>query len=264
MKKKLVVLGAMALLLVTVTQVFAATIGIDNFNEANQEVCMPITACVSAVSSSSVATTDAIGGTRDVIVVRTSGTNAVSAKSGDASDYFSYSAGNFTQGTLEVVWDGDNDPSVLNYTGLGGKDLTNLGTNTGIYFREVYNDLAFTIRVELYTDVNNWSYGLVAIPAAQSGTNFNIPFSSLLQGGSGPASLNNIGAIRLMAGSGVTALDFSVDYMAADNQVPTAVNLQSFTPAANSTLPVIGFVGFLALAIVSLGAIIVRREQKRA
>ncbi len=45
---------------------------------------------------------------------------------------------------------------------------------------------------------------------------------------------------------------------------PTAVSLESFTPAANSTLPVIGFVGFLALAIVSLGAIIVRREQKRA
>ncbi len=45
---------------------------------------------------------------------------------------------------------------------------------------------------------------------------------------------------------------------------PTAVNLESFTPAANSTLPVIGFVGFLALAIVSLGAIIVRREQKHA
>ncbi|MBK7915676.1 MAG: hypothetical protein IPJ94_05360 [Chloroflexi bacterium] len=45
---------------------------------------------------------------------------------------------------------------------------------------------------------------------------------------------------------------------------PTAVNLESFTPAANSTLPVIGFVGFLALAIVSLGTFIVRREQKRA
>ncbi|MBK6711444.1 MAG: hypothetical protein IPG51_14080 [Chloroflexi bacterium] len=45
---------------------------------------------------------------------------------------------------------------------------------------------------------------------------------------------------------------------------PTAVSLESFTPAANSTLPVIGFVGFLALAIISLGTFIVRREQKRA
>jgi len=48
------------------------------------------------------------------------------------------------------------------------------------------------------------------------------------------------------------------------NFTPTAVSLQSFTPASSSTLPVIGFVGFLALAIVSVGMIIVRREQKRA
>lgn len=52
------------------------------------------------------------------------------------------------------------------------------------------------------------------------------------------------------------------DYQTGFN--PTAVSLQSFTPAANSTLPVIGFVGFLALAIVSLGTFIVRREQKKA
>ncbi|MCA9872287.1 MAG: hypothetical protein KC441_01495 [Anaerolineales bacterium] len=45
---------------------------------------------------------------------------------------------------------------------------------------------------------------------------------------------------------------------------PTAVSLQSFTPGANSTLPVLGLVGVLALAIVSLGVVIVRREQKRA
>ena len=45
---------------------------------------------------------------------------------------------------------------------------------------------------------------------------------------------------------------------------PTAVSLQSFSPAAGSTLPIIGFVTVLALAIVSLGAVIVRREQKKA
>ena len=45
---------------------------------------------------------------------------------------------------------------------------------------------------------------------------------------------------------------------------PTAVSLQSFTPASSSALPVIGFVGFLALAVVSVGMFIVRREQKKA
>lgn len=45
---------------------------------------------------------------------------------------------------------------------------------------------------------------------------------------------------------------------------PTAVNLQSFTPAGNSTLPVVAFIGFLALVIVSFGVVIVRREQRKA
>jgi hypothetical protein len=45
---------------------------------------------------------------------------------------------------------------------------------------------------------------------------------------------------------------------------PTAVNLQSFTPAGNSTLPVVAFIGFLALVIVSFGVVIVRREQHKA
>jgi hypothetical protein len=42
---------------------------------------------------------------------------------------------------------------------------------------------------------------------------------------------------------------------------PTAVTLQSFSPAASNT-PVIALVGFLSLAIVAFGLIIVRRERR--
>jgi hypothetical protein len=42
---------------------------------------------------------------------------------------------------------------------------------------------------------------------------------------------------------------------------PTAVSLQSFAPVT-SALPTIGLLGFLALAVVSLGVVIVRRERK--
>lgn len=62
------------------------------------------------------------------------------------------------------------------------------------------------------------------------------------------------GALRHVLGS--TALgEFSF------STTPTAVNLQSFTPAA-SAMPVAGLVGFLALALVSFGVVIVRRERR--
>lgn len=73
--------------------------------------------------------------------------------------------------------------------------------------------------------------------------------------------------VRLSSAGGLTATGEAPDGEVEDYIFgfgPTAVSLQSFTPAANSTLPVIGFVGFLALAIVSLGTFIVRREQKKA
>ncbi|MBK8986974.1 MAG: hypothetical protein IPM39_13005 [Chloroflexi bacterium] len=72
--------------------------------------------------------------------------------------------------------------------------------------------------------------------------------------------------VRLSSAGGLgstgPALDGEVeDYIYSFG--PTAVSLQSFTPAASSTLPVIAFIGFLGLAIVSLGAFIVRRERSR-
>jgi len=73
--------------------------------------------------------------------------------------------------------------------------------------------------------------------------------------------------VRLSSAGGLTATGPAPDGEVEDyifGFTPTAVSLQSFTPASNSTLPVIGFVGLLALAVVSLGVVVVRREQKRA
>lgn len=257
---KRAVLFALLIGLSMVTVVSAATIGIDNFNDP-QEVCIPTTVGC-PLSQSAVTTTNALGGFRTATVTRTAGTNAVTARSADTSDYFSYSAGNFTQGTLELVWDGNNNPATIDYAGLGGVDLTDGATNNGIYFREVYNDLEFTLRVEIYTDANNWSFGNITIPAGQSGVNFNIPFASFAQGGgaAGPANLANVGAVRLLAGSGISALDFSIDYMAADSGVPTAVTLANANAQSQTGyLVVLALVGVFGLGLLSFATVQKRR-----
>jgi hypothetical protein len=73
--------------------------------------------------------------------------------------------------------------------------------------------------------------------------------------------------VRLSSAGGLTATGAAPDGEVEDyiwGFGPTAVNLQSFTPAGNSTLPVVAFIGFLALVIVSFGVVIVRREQRKA
>jgi hypothetical protein len=240
--------------------VSADTVGIDNFNDF-QRVCDPTTgACPD--SESAIATTNAIGGFRTISIVKTAGdpVDSVSARSGSGTDFLSYSSDNFTTGSLMLVWDGNSNPATIDYTGLGSVDLINAGVpNTGIYLRQVTNDLEFTLRVEVYTNATDWSYGEVVIPAGSSNANFNIPFASFTTGGGAGATLTNVGAI-VMEVANVESLDFSIDYIAADNQTPTAVTLSSNSVQSQAGyIATLALVGVFGLALLSFATVQKRR-----
>jgi len=150
-------------------------------------------------------------------------------------------------------------------SGNGGRlDITitdiSVGTSSGV--PQVFMDFGSGM-VEV--TLRNSTGTVLAMPLVE-GTHsvyFDIPAGTF-----DGVNIRNIPTrVRLSSAGGLSATGPAPDGEVEDyifGFTPTAVSLQSFTPASNSTLPVIGFVGFLALAIVSVGMIIVRREQKRA
>ena len=198
--------------------VHAARTGIDNFNAADQNIQDPTSP---PPASSSVSYGSSIGGTRDMVVTQNSG-NQVTANTGDFGDYLSYNQDTLTYGTLEVVWDADSDPSTIDYTGLGGVDLTDGGTNVGIFIFLVANDQTFPLILTIWTDASNWSSFTYNVPALQTNLLIQMPFASFVVGGGSGADFTNVGAIRMeIDGSSAPALDATFDWVTSDVGAPS-------------------------------------------
>jgi hypothetical protein len=174
-----------------------------------------------------------------MVVTRIGGSASVTAETGidvgNGPDVAGYSQGTGATGTWEIVWDGpDGDPNNINFTGLGGEDLSDSGTNTNLHIVGLTNDQAFTLRVEIYTDAANWSFVNLPQPI-QTDATVSIPVASFVTGGGAGADATNVGAIRIFVdGSSIPALDVSFDYISADGDNPTAVTLQDVTAASQS------------------------------
>ena len=266
MNRKFVVFIVMLLTLVVATQVYAAIVGIDNFNVADQDVCVPTTVCPSGVSSSAVAYASAIGGERDMVVTRSGGSQSVTAYAGvdvgGGADVVGYSQGTGATGTWEIVWDGaDGDPNNIDFVGLGGVDLSDAGTNTSLHIVGLTNDQPFTLRIEVYTDAANWSFANRLQPTQTSAT-VSIPIvGSFTTGGGGGADFTNVGAIRIFVdGSAIPALDVSFDYISADGDNPTAVTLQDVSASGQSAW--FPFALGTVLMVLFSTTVIVNRKRK--
>ena len=108
-------------------QVAAGTIIIDDFLTAQGPLSLTYPADVGTTVSSEVAGAGILGGARDIEVALVGGSlNGTTISAVVAS--FAHQQGPGITGTSTTVWDGtDGNGSVIDYTGLGGVDLTEGG-----------------------------------------------------------------------------------------------------------------------------------------
>jgi len=164
-----------------------------------------------------------IGGERDFDLTLLSGPGATLQANFGGNSMLEHGQLGSSTATSLIVWDGpDGDASTLDPTGLGGVDLTDGGTLTGILLGLDVNDLVAPLTLTAYTDAGNFSSATVILPGGVPPMIFLfVPFLDFVtQAGTG-ADFTNIGALSLFIdGSQTPSLDVQLDLIAASNPVP--------------------------------------------
>ncbi len=179
---------------------------IDGFNGDTQSVFDEIQDGVAVTSTA--AAPEAIGGSRDLIVNKTSDIGSISLVVNDPAspDLLQVRSDGFGGGERQVIWDGaGDDPAVVNDDGLGSIDLTSGGDAAGLRLVIGADLPAGSAVVQLYTNdgvsgtLTLSSTATLNIPqtTTQPTSVEFLPFTefSIAPGASGPADLTNIGAI---------------------------------------------------------------------
>jgi uncharacterized repeat protein (TIGR01451 family) len=164
--------------------------------------------------------TEVLGLERDFEVELTGTSGGQSVQMTVAADKLSLNPSIQAQGRYTAVWDGDdNDGSTagsgIDFDGLAGYDLTDLGSSAGIILEDVLADQAggsATIRV--YTDATNFSTLTMAIPNSVN-TDLFFDFADFTTAGGTGADFTDVGAIELEINSTVDAMDGEVEYISA-------------------------------------------------
>jgi hypothetical protein len=199
----------------------AAKTNIDHFDTTQTiSIVMPVPLPTTVVDS--IADALVLGGERDVIATMTSGVNATDRLKVDVNpggnSYFTYSSDVTINGTAEIQWDGSADAtkSNLDYTGLGGIDLTEAGARDRILLGVTQDDVPVNITIYVYTDASNWSYavfGLTGGIQAYAPRTFTATFANFVVGGGTGVDFTNVGAMTLFVDASVpvsTGLDLSL------------------------------------------------------
>jgi hypothetical protein len=200
-------LGAAASLAVIVTgsQAFAATLVLDNFSSPQWVQDGPT---VLNPNASQIADAGVLGGYRDLSVLNTDAdgdnTAATELRVSGGNLKFSNVAGAKGEGTL--TYDGDDDPTTVNTTGLGGVDLL-IGINPFFYFAEapgvVFDDVAVFRAMAWDMAGNTAVYEEILTPAYDSMLHFS-DFTT-----DAGFSFGNLGALQFFISS--SAFGDSVD-----------------------------------------------------
>ncbi len=171
--------------------VWAATLTVDNFDTGDQYVCAPFGPPFCTSSASATVDDGAIlGGERDIVVARLSGTSTVATTLAYGTDRFALQFGDGTVGTATLTWDGnDDDASTIN-TSLLNIDLTDGGTNDQFVLTTLFADLGNTVTIDIYCSATDYSRATVTIPsgitAVDNRVDVHVPFSTFaIQGGAG-------------------------------------------------------------------------------
>ena len=196
------------LITVTAEQVAGRLIRtIDGFDGNQQSVVDEISG--DGPVTSTAAAPEAIGGSRDLIVEKTSDIGSVSLVVNDpvSPNLLQVRSTAFGGGRRVVIWDGaGDDAAIVNDDGLGSIDLTSGGEAAGLRLVVGADLPAGAAIVRLYTNDNaagtrtRVSSATLAIPqtTTQPTSIEFLPFSSFTTatGATGPADLSDIGAIE--------------------------------------------------------------------
>jgi len=166
---------------------------------------------------------EVVGGERDILVERISGTGQVRFDINSSIPYAAtFASGPTIPGRGTLVWDGSDGLSTTNRTGLGGVDITQSGVNDKFLFG-VTSDLGATLNITVYSSASDFSTASVVVPADTSFTFalMPVPFSSFATGGGSGANFANVGAIVLeVDGTGHPGTDVAFDFFITASAIP--------------------------------------------
>jgi hypothetical protein len=165
-----------------------------------------------------------LGGERDIVLERTS--NNGGGVAGDISLSFvgavAYASDVATTGRALIVYDGVDADAAINFTGLGGVDLTEGGLNDR-FDVGVASDLGSSMVITVYTDATHYSTATIPVPADPTYT-FHVsqlPFASFTPAGpGGGAVFTSVGAITVAIDGSIAATDVLVNYFVVTGEIP--------------------------------------------
>jgi len=198
--------------LLTFTVSVHADIIIDNF-DANQSL---VANSSTPVAQSSVSDAGILGGERDTRALYQSGPGNVVLEANLGGDkILNFSLAAKTSGGADIVWDGLDGSSALNYTGLGSVDLSDGGVLDRIAIMLGFDDLPVTLVLEVWTNSDYMSVAQLNLPGGIfSPVEYELPFTSFVDSGSsGPADFTNVGMIVLEIDVQFPSTDLQIDYV---------------------------------------------------
>ena len=232
-------LSLLALAAIAFTAPTQASVVIDNF-----DVTQSITAPPTTFGFVNGATSSIIGGQRDVTVSRSSGFAFAQFTSNLVPSVLLFSTDFGTSGLAVIQYDGADNSSAFNPTGLGGVDVTESGVNKGLSITGGADLAGATILFELFTNATQFSTFLFVTPVDLSGTTTSfIPFTSFI----GTADPTNLGALRITLTNPI------------DRDI--ALQLTAFTPPL-ATVPEPSALGLVVTA--GLSGLFFTRRRRRA
>jgi hypothetical protein len=158
-------------------------------------------------------TSSAIGNHRNVILTKTSGTGNGYAYAVSATSWYRIGADAGVKTTTQLTYDGSTDATTLSPNGLGNVNLEENGDNM-LYMVLIFDDLAFDVKVTVYSDSGYCSSLTRKIPGGIDSTNAGTPptmprpiifiYDNFAQDASctgGAADFTSVGAIQIFFSS---------------------------------------------------------------
>lgn len=165
----------------------------------------------------------AIGGVRHLHTK--AGTQSGTVELVVASGQLSHSQTSQLTGESTVIWDGDADTSNVNFSGLGGIDLTQDGATAValdvVFFDNVGpTDLTVTLYDAGDVSGQRYSEGTLTLNEFVSGTTvtYQINFTDLVAGPGGAADLTDIGAITFHIDGSSKAMDLTLEWIGTNGE----------------------------------------------
>lgn len=175
-----------------------------------------------------------LGSEREIYIERTSANSGSISMDVDGSftGALAYASSPATRGRGIIVYDGADTNGAIDYTGLGGIDLTDAGQYLGVALSTT-SDLGATVRFTIYTDATHYSTftnSILADPTFTFQSYFTRFADFSAAGVDGGADFSNVGAITVeLDGTSTPGTDIGIDYFAATVPEPSGAMLIFFS-----------------------------------